>query len=203
MPRTIEIFSLADVDRSGKVRWLAAELGLEVVEQRLDMGAHRQEPYLGLNPLGQVPTVRFDGRLIIESTALLHTVAESFEEPRLWVARGQPEREPYLFWLAAFGENTEGRLVEMRVSQNGLLGPEYFQLHESGMRRKVGVLAGMLPSSGYLCGDRFTIADIVAGYNLRLAVQTGLVDRSACEPYLGRLVERPAAQASRIFASLA
>jgi hypothetical protein len=47
------------------------------------------------------------------------------------------------------------------------------------------------------------VADIVAGYNLRLAVQTGLLDRDAAEPYLSRLVDRPAAQSSRIFASLA
>lgn len=201
MHETIEVMGFGDVDRSGKIRWLAEELGLEIVESKVGFGEHRKPPYLELNPLGQIPTVRFRDQVLIESTAILHTVAESFDEPKLWIGRGEPERGDFLFWLAAFGETLEGRLVECAVSKGGILPPAYFELHESSCRRKLGVLAGRLPDERYLCG-RFTLADIVAGYNLRLGVQTGLIGRDRVEPYLSRLVERPAAQRSRIFASL-
>jgi glutathione S-transferase len=202
MSERITIHGFGDVDRSGKLRWLANELGLEIDEQRVEFGAQRQKPYIDLNPFALIPTAIFRGRTLIESTAACHTIAESFETPKLWVGRGEPEREKYLFWLGLFGENFEGRLVECAVSKAGILGPEYFEIHERRIRPKLEVAAKMLPREGFVAGDRFTIADVVTGYGLRLAVRLGLVPRGAIEPYFSRLVQRPAAKAARFFASL-
>ena len=203
MGETLELYSFGDVDRSGKIRWIAEELGLDLVENKVGFGEHRRDPYLQLNPLGQIPTVRFRDRVLIESTAIGHHLVEAFDEPKLWIGRGEPGRDDYLFWLAAFSETLEGRLVEAAVSKAGLLGPEYFALHERSCRRKLGVLADRLPDEGWLCGSAFTLADVAAGYNLRLGIQVGLLERDRAEPYLGRLISRPAARRSRIFASLA
>lgn len=202
MTEAIQLHGFSDNDRSGKVRWIARELGLAVEEQRLSPPEHHAPPYVALNPLAQVPTVRFRGETLLESTAICHALAEAFTEPKLWIGPGEPGRRAYLFWLAAFAETLEGRLVECAVSKLGILPPAYFSLHEGTVRRKLGVLAARLPKEGYLAGERFTVADVVAGYNLRLGVQVGLLERAAAEPYLGRLVARPAAQESRVFASL-
>ena len=202
MSEPIAIYGFGDVDRSGKLRWLANELGLDAREERVAFGEQHKTPYLDLNPLGQIPTAVFRGRTLIESTAACHVIAESFESPKLWVGRGEPERQKYLTWLAIFGETFEGRLVECAVSRAGILDPQYFTLHERRLRPKLEVVASMLPKEGFVAGDRFTIADILAGYSLRLAVRLGLAPRGAVEPYLSRLVERPAAQAARFFASL-
>jgi glutathione S-transferase len=201
MSETIVLWGFGDRDRSGKVRWLAHELGLGVEERRVAPGDHRKRPYTDKNPLAQIPTVEFRGEVLLESTAICHALAEAVPEPKLWIGPGEPNRSKYLFWLAAFGENLEGRLVECAVSRLGILGPEYFALHEKRVRFKLGVLASMLPREGYLCGERFTVADVLAGYSLRLARGVGLVDRAAIEPYFGRLVARDAAQAARFFES--
>ncbi len=200
MSETIVLYSFGDFDRSGKVRWLAAELGLDVEERRVKPGEHRAGPYLEKNPLGQIPTVEFRGETLLESTAICQLLAEAFDEPKLWVGPREPERASYLFWLGLLGENLEGRLVECAVSRAGILGPEYFALHERRLRSKLEALASMLPKEGYLAGDRFTVADILAGYVLRLAIGCELVDRDAVEPYYGRLVSREAAETSRFFA---
>ncbi|MCB9688244.1 MAG: glutathione S-transferase family protein [Alphaproteobacteria bacterium] len=199
---SVELYGFGDVDRSGKVRWVAHELGLTVEERRVGFGEHRQPPYTGMNPLAQIPTVRFRGRILTESTAICHTLAESFDTPKLWVGRGEPEREAYLYWLAVFGETFEGRLVECAVSRAGILGPEVFAIHERALRFKLGAIAPLLPSEGFLCGPTFTLADVLGGYSLRLAVQCELVDAALAMPYLDRCRVRPAAVASRIFASL-
>ncbi|GMV13409.1 MAG: glutathione S-transferase family protein [Myxococcales bacterium] len=203
MPESITLYGFGDDDRSGKVRWTARELGLEIEEVGVRPGDNRKPPYTELNPFAHIPTVKFRGEILTESTAICHTLAEAFDEPKLWVARGEPERRAYLFWLAAFGETLEARLVECAVSRAGILGPEYFALHEKGLRFKLGVVAERLPREGYLCGERFSVADVLGGYSLRLAVQCGLIERAKVEPYLGRLVARPAAVQSRVFASLA
>lgn len=200
MAETVELYSLADVDRSGKVRWTAAELGLTVVENRVGFGAHRKPPYTELNPYGHVPTARFRGEVLLESTAICQALADAFPDAGLRVDPGEPGRRTYLYWLAVFTETLEARLVECAVSRSGLLGPEYFQLHERTLRRKIEVVSKQLPETGFLCGDRFTLADICAGYSLRLAVQCGFLE--AVPPYLERLTTRPAAVEARIFDSL-
>ena len=202
MTESIEIYGFGDSDRSGKVRWLAAELGLGVVEKRVGLGEHRAPAYKALNPFGQIPTAVFRGETFVESTAICQSLAEAFDQPKLWIGRGEPNRKSYLFWLSVFGESLEGRLVECAVSRLGLLGPEYFSLHQKSLEKKLGVVAGMLPEAGHLCGEAFTVADVLAGYNLRLALTCELVDRAAVEPYFGRLVAREAARTSRIFAAL-
>lgn len=199
MTESITLYGFGDQDRSGKVRWLAAELGLEVREERVTAGEHRKRPYTEKNPLEQIPTVIFRGETYIESTAICHVLAESFDSPKLWVGRGEPNRAKYVFWLGAFGENLEGRLVECAVSKLGILPPEVFATHEKRVRHKLELVTSLLPREGFLAGDAFTIADIVAGYSLRLAVGLGLVAREAIEPYYGRLVSRDAARAARFF----
>ena len=202
MAETLTLYSFGDVDRSGKVRWLAEELGLAVEEERLALGDHRGPPYTELNPMGRVPAVRFRGEVLTESTAICHIMAESFDMPRLWVGVGEAARERYLFWLATFGETLEARLVECAISKAGLIGPEYLTLHAPSVKHTMTVLAGWLPDEGWLCGEAFTVADVLAGYSLRLAVQTELVERATVEPYLGRLIARPAAKRARVFDSL-
>ena len=202
MRESITLHGFGDNDRSGKIRWLARELGLEIEEQRVSLGAHRKAPYRELNPLAQIPTLIFRGQTYVESTAACQALAEAFDSPKLWVGRGEAQRSAYLYWLAAFTESLEGRLVEALLSRVGVLDSAFFGLHEKTLRFKLRVLADQLPESGFLCGPDLTVADVAAGYSLRLALQSGLVEREAIDPYFSRLVARPAAGDARFFDGL-
>lgn len=205
MPRMsdkVSIYGFSDNDRSGKVRWTACELGLEIDEHRVARGEHRKAPYRELNPYAHVPTAVFRDEVLIESTAACHYLAEQFREPKLWIGPGEPKRKEMLFWCSLFAETLEGRLVECVLSKSGILAPDYFPLHEPGLRFKLAVVADRLPERDYLCGSQFTVADVLAGYSLRLALAVGLVDRDKVMPYVDRLRGRAAAEQSRIFSSL-
>ena len=202
MRDSITLYGFGDNDRSGKVRWVARELGLTVDEQPVTPGDHYKPPYAALNAYKHVPTATFRGQTLRESTAICHWLAESVETPKLWIGPGESGRDVYLYWLAVFGETFESRLVETAVAMAGIADARFVELHDKALRRKLAVAAAELPESGYLCGDAFTLADVLAGYSLRLAVQTGVIEREAVDPYLSRLVDRPAARESRIFASL-
>ncbi len=202
MTESITLYGFGDSDRSGKVRWLANELGLEVVEERVKLGEHRKPPYIDLNPMKQIPTVIFRGDTLIESTAACQTIAEAFTEPKLWIGPGEPERDRYLFWISACAETLEGRLVEATLSKAGILDERYFQIHERVLRSKLRALMKMLPEDGHLCGD-FSFADIVAAYSFRLALTAEVIEEADVLPYLRRLAARPAAKASRFFDGVA
>jgi len=201
MTESITLYGFGDNDRSGKVRWLAHELGLEVEERRVKLGEHRRAPYTDINPLAQIPTVVYRGETLIESTAASQLIAESFDEPKLWIGRGEPRRRDYLFWISAFAESLEGRMVECILSKLGRIDERFYELHAPSVRRKLDTLIGMLPDDGYVCGA-FTLADIVAAYSLRLALSAELVTWSQVGSHLRRASERPAAKASRFFGSI-
>lgn len=196
---SIRLHSLFDGDRSGKIRWTANELGIEVEEVRVRPPAHRQRPFLDLSPLGVVPVVEFEGQVLRDSTAICQLLAETVSAPELTIAPGDPRRADYLTWIHSVTSDFESKLVECAISKAGMLPPEVFTGHERLMRRRLAVLTDLLPAQGHLCGDRFTLADIHTGYSVRLAVQTGLLDRADVEPWMSRVAERPAARASRCF----
>lgn len=87
---TIELYHTAHSTCSQKVRITLAEKGFpnrgaDWVEHEVDLGKFQQlEPdYLKLNPNGVVPTFVHDGKVMIESSAILEYLDEAFPEPPL------------------------------------------------------------------------------------------------------------------------
>jgi glutathione S-transferase len=199
MNRHIRIWSFADVDRSGKVRWTANELGYEIEEERVKLGEHAAGPYLELNPYGQIPTVELDGQILIESNAICLALAERHPEANL-VPQGRELRE--LFWqsVSLSASTLEAPVVMYFLSNSGFIDAAWKQLCAQSLKSKLPTFAASMPADGYIC-DEFSIADICAGYVLRIGVQAGLLPlEGQLEGYLRRLMARPAAQAARFFA---
>ena len=202
MTEQLELYGFGLNDRSGKVRWLCHELGIEVVERRLAYGEHRQAPYADLNPFGMIPAAVWRGQTLIESTAICTLIAEQHPQSGLVVAPGEPERAAYLQWMALFAETLESRLVEYLLAGAGVLPEAFAATTGPTLARRVPVMLGRLPEAGFLVGGRFTLADIEAAYSLRLAINASLVELEAVAGYLRPLIARPAALAAGFFDSL-
>ena len=85
------------------------------------------------------------------------------------------------------------------LAKRGIADAAWAPLCEGPLAAKLPVFAEGMPAEGYICGD-FTLADVCAGYVLRIGVQAGLLPLEAhLESYLRRLMARPAAQAARFF----
>ncbi|MFC1690438.1 glutathione S-transferase family protein, partial [Pseudomonadota bacterium] len=95
MAKHIRIWSFADVDRSGKVRWTANELGYEIEEIRIKPGDHKTDAYRQMNPYEQIPTAEVNGKILVESTAICVMLAERHPEAGL-IPESKDARE--LFW---------------------------------------------------------------------------------------------------------
>jgi glutathione S-transferase len=87
---TVELYHTAHSTCSQKVRLALAEKGMpergkDWVEREVDLGKfqHLAPEYLKLNPNGVVPTFVHDGRVMIESSAILEYLEEAFPQPAL------------------------------------------------------------------------------------------------------------------------
>jgi glutathione S-transferase len=201
MSRSLKLWSFADVDRSGKVRWAARELGYDIEEQRVGLGEHAAEPYRALNPYAQIPTAEIDGQRLIESTAICLALAERHPEAAL-VPQDRDLRDR--FWQALNLATTtfESPVVLYYLARRGVIDAAWAPLCEAPLRRRLPVFAAGLPDDGYICGS-FTLADVCAAYVLRIAVQAELLPlEGVLAAYLRRLAARPAAQEARFFEGL-
>jgi glutathione S-transferase len=201
MKRHIRLWSFADVDRSGKVRWTAHELGYGVEEVRVQLGEHAGEPYRSLNPYAQIPTAEFDDKRMIESTAICLALAERHPETAL-IPAGQPERDRFWESINLATTTFELPLVLYYLSKREVLDAAWAPLWSRSLEARLPVFAATMPEEGFICGG-FSLADICAAYVLRIGVQAELLPfEGGLERYLRRLMARPAAQVARFFDGL-
>ena len=201
MSRRIKVWSFADVDRSGKVRWTAHELGYEIEEVRVKLGEQSEESYRQLNPYGQIPTAELDGQILIESTAICLALAERHPEARL-IPEDRASRDRFWQSVNVSVSTLETPVVLYYLSSNGFVDAAWAPLWAKSLEGRLPVFAASMPQDGYICGD-FSLADVCAAYVLRIGVQAALLPLEGnLAAYLHRLMARPGAQAARVFEGL-
>ena len=153
------------------VRMFIAEKGIEMPTETIDIraGVNREADYLKINPRGQSPALITDsGALITEITAICEYLEDINPNPAL--IGGTPE------------EKGETRMWTRRIdlgicepSANGFRFGEGLKMFESRIRclpeasdglkacaqDGLGWLDGQMEGKTWICGDRFTLADIL------------------------------------------
>ena len=201
MPASICLYSFGDVDRSGKVRWTAREIGLDIEERRLQLGDQVSAGYRSINPYAQVPTCVIDDEPLIESTAICLILAERFPGARLIPGPG-PGREAFWQSVSLASSTLEQPVVNYLLASRGVIDSAWTGLVEKPLRKRLQALASRLPGKAYLHGE-FSLADIFTAYVLRIALQAGLLPlEDPARAYMNHLRQRPAAAEARFFDSL-
>jgi glutathione S-transferase len=188
MPLT---FYTNPMSRGQIVRWMLEEVGAPYDQVLLDYGTTMKAPdYLAINPMGKVPAIRHGDKVVTECGAICAYLAEAFPEAGL--APTADERADYWRWMFfAAGP------VEQAVTNKALgfdVPPEKSMMVGYGnFDAVVDVLENAVSRSDYICGQRFTAADVVIGSQVLWGMQFGsLPKRAGFEPYAARLSARPA-----------
>ena len=187
--------------RALRALWMLEDIGLPYTLQMLPFPPRvLARDYLALNPLGTVPLLIDGDARLTESAAICQYLAERYAPQRLHVAPDDPARAAYLNWL--------------HISDATLTFPQTLVLRygrlESAARRQPQVVAdyarwflgrlravdAALAQQPFLCGERFTAADVAVGYALLLAQYLGLDGQftPAVQDYWKRLRARDALQ---------
>ncbi|NLB31871.1 MAG: glutathione S-transferase family protein [Alcaligenaceae bacterium] len=187
--------------RSFRALWTLEELNVNYHLIMLDFPprAHHKE-FFEINPLGTVPALMTDGGLMTESAAICQYLASKKPDSALTISEKEADYPQYLNFLH-YGEATltfpqtlvlRYRYFETPERQLPSVAEDYSQWFIS--RSKLLDRALQDKDSMYLCGDRFTIADISVAYALMLAEYVGLLDQCSerVQAYWQRLKQRPA-----------
>jgi glutathione S-transferase len=159
-----------------RVHWLMAEKGIEdieIVPVSLIEQAHRAPAFLDMAGVPAVPQLELDdGTVIGESLAICRYLESLHPEPNLFgrdpletaLIETWTRRAELLFALPL--------MLSVRLSHPALAcmepdqSPERAAAQAAAVQRAMPVLERRLAASEWLGGERFTIADIVAGASL-------------------------------------
>ncbi|MGE5451357.1 MAG: glutathione S-transferase family protein [Acidobacteriota bacterium] len=174
--------------------WLMEEVGQPYDTVWLEFGApmHTQA-YLDINPMGKVPALQHGDAIVTEAAAICAYMADTFPQAGLIPPAGTPERAAFYRWLfftaGPIEMATTAKSLGWDVPQgkSGMVGFGSYGL-------ALDTLEKALQPGPYVCGDRFTAADVYVGSALAWGMMTGAVEkRPAFAHYVARLQERPAA----------
>ncbi|MBY0521575.1 MAG: glutathione S-transferase family protein [Sphingomonas sp.] len=185
------VFYTNPMSRGQIARWALEEAGATYETVLLDYETTmKAEPYLSINPMGKVPAIVHDGRVVTECAAICLYLADAF--PDAGLAPTPAERANFYRWmLFAAGP------VEQAVTDRAMgFAPSAEQQRMAGYGSydlAVDVFEKAISAHAYIAGDRFTAADVLVGSQVAWGVQFGtLPKRAAFDDYLTRIVDRPA-----------
>jgi glutathione S-transferase len=191
------------------VRMFMAEKGIEIPKQTVDLrgGENRQEPHLKRNPMGQMPTLELDdGRYLAEITAICEYLEEKHPAPAM-IGSTPEERAECRMWT---------RRVDLNIAEplaNGYRYGEALKFFEKripvapeaspGLKKVAAARLQWLNNQmadgrDYLCGKRFTLADILLYCWIDFGNQVGQPLDAAntnITAWFKRVGERPSAKA--------
>lgn len=191
------------------VKMFMAEKGLDLPRGEVDLraGENRQPPYTSKNPAGQTPALELDNGLILaEITAICEYLDELHPNPPL-IGSTPEERAETRMWVRRIDLN----IVEPLA--NGFRYAEGLAMFQSRMRcipqaaadlktiaqEKLTWLDGLIAGKTWICGDRFTLADVLLFCFLQFGAQVGQPinpDNKNIAAWLERVKARPSAAAA-------
>ncbi|MEM8633201.1 MAG: glutathione S-transferase family protein [Pseudomonadota bacterium] len=184
--------------RSMRTLWLLEEIGVpfEVVLHGFDKSL-RSDDYLALHPVGRVPALEWDGRVLFETGAIAELLCEGFPEPGLGRLAGDPERADWLIWLH-FAESISqhtAALTQQHVAlyEDSMRSPIVMKLEANRLQKCYAALEQALGGQAYLLETGFSAADISVGQAVYMGRHFAQLEPfPALQRWFERLSQRPA-----------
>ncbi len=177
---TIVLFH-CDGARSLRPLWVLEEMGLDYELKKLPFPPRvLQRDYLEINPLGTVPYM-IDGDVrMTESSGICHYLVDRYGPTPLAISRSDPDYGAYLNWLyysdatVTFPQTIFLRYTSLEPEERRL--PQAAEDYRRFFAGRLRAVESATADREFLCGGRFTIADVCIGYALHLATSLELTD---------------------------
>lgn len=180
------------MSRGRIARWMLEEVGEPYERIILTYGGTMKSPeFLRINPMGKVPALVHDGRVVTEAAAICAYCAEAFPAADL-APKTDAERADFFRWLFFASGVMEpamtARAMKLEASpeQSGSVG-------YGTVDGAIDTLDKALGEREFIVGDRFTAADVYVGSTVAWGMGFNMLDRRpSFEAYAARVTARPA-----------
>lgn len=186
------------MSRGQIARWALHEAGADY-EQVLVDWRNKPAELVAANPMGKVPTIIHHAasgdRTVSEAAAICAYLAEM--HPAAGLLPREEEKADYLRWMFFAAGPVEQAVTsrtmgfEPRPDQEGMAGWGNYE-------RTMRTLEAHFDGRAFVCGDRFTMADVYVGSQIDWGLTFGTMPpNEAFVAYAERLQQRPAYVAAK------
>jgi glutathione S-transferase len=184
------IFYTNPQSRGRIIRWMLEELGQSYETEIIAYDQLKDERYLAVNPMGKVPAIKHHGHVITECAAICAYLADVFPEAGL--GPRDDEKADYYRWLFYAAGPVEAAVSNRAAGWE--VPPDKERMFGYGNTdRVIAVLDELFSLRDYVCGDRFTAADVYVGSQIMFPMQFGMLpELDAFVRYRDRLQGRDA-----------
>ena len=187
--------------RSFRILWLLEELGLEYELRRhhRDAKTNLAPPELrALHPLGKSPMLELDGRLIVESGAIVELLCARFA-PQMIPAAGTEAHIAHLEAMHfAEGSAMTPILLNLYIERLGAEGAPLHPRIQSELTSHFTYMESLLRPSGHFILDRLSAADIMLSFPAQIALLQGRGGEfPRLADFVARISARPAFLAAK------
>lgn len=179
------------MSRGRIVRWMLEELGQPYETVVLAYGpAMKAADYLAVNPMGKVPAVVHDGRVVTECAAICCYLADAFPQAGL-----MPEnRAAFYRWMFFAAGPLEQAVVNASFGWKPGTVQEAGRTGYGSLETAVGAISDHVAAHEFVAGEAFSAADVYVGSQIGWGLQFGTIPRTeALSAYWDRIKTRPAA----------
>lgn len=187
--------------RSFRTLWLLEEMGLkfEVVRHSFFDGSLRDPKYISISPVGRVPALEIDDRILFESGAITEYLCASRPTTGLGRNPGDTDWVDWLEWLH-FAETIGQHLANLTqqhiaLFEDHMRSPVVMKLEARRLYKTLEVVEKTVAKHDYLLGSGFCAVDTSVGYGVLIAQKfVPFAELPALQRYLDRFSARPAFQ---------
>jgi len=186
------IFYTNPQSRGRIVRWMLEEIGQAYETEVIPYDEMKSERYLAIHPLGKVPAIKHRGHVLTECAAICAYLADVFPEAGL--GPRDEEKADYYRWLFFAAGPLEAAVSNQAMGWQ--VPPERERMFGYGnFDRAIAAMDELLSRHDYVCGDRFTAADVYVGSQIMFPLQFKMLpEKDSFLRYRDRLSARPAYQ---------
>jgi glutathione S-transferase len=184
------IFYTNPQSRGRIVRWMLEEIGEPYETEVIPYDQIKSERYLAVNPMGKVPAIKHRDHVVTECAAICAYLADIF--PQAGLAPRDEEKADYYRWMFYAAGPAEAAVSNQTMGW--VPTPERERMFGYGNFDKVvAVLDELFSLRDFVCGDRFTAADVYVGSQIMFPLQFGMLpERESFTRYRDRLQSREA-----------
>ena len=167
------------MSRGQIVRWMLEEVGQPYDSEIIDYAVMHDAAYRAVNPMMKVPAIVHCGRTVTECAGIITYLADVFPEAGL--GPREEEKADYYRWLFFAAGPIEQAVTnkangfEPSAEKGRMFGYGSYDL-------AVTTLADHVSTSAFVCGDRFTAADVYVGSQVLWGTQFGTLP--SLQPFL-------------------
>ena len=184
------IFYTNPQSRGRLVRWMLEEVGQPNKTEVITNDPHKSERYITVNTIGKVTAIKHRDHVITECAAICTYLADVFPEAML--GPSSDEKADYYRWLFYAAGPLEAAVSNQAMGWVPTAERERM-FGYGNFDRVVAVLDELFSLRNYVCGNRFTAADVYVGSQIMFPLQFNMLpERDSFLKYRDRLQQRPA-----------